>query len=153
MADNGSPAPSFETDETSTHVLVILPAYADTNNGASNAVNPLIFRDLQEIMDYGNGVINGAANGAGSIAINIINNKIHDRVSEMLKILEIKLKRAELFEKMDLSNQTRNRVKYLDPLIEMGWVVAAFPDEKTHPNQTYVNTISGERILELLNTK
>lgn len=153
MADNGSPAPSFETDETSTHVLVILPAYTETNNGASNAVNPFIFRDLQEIMDYGNGVINGAANGAGSIAINIINNKIHDRVPEMLKILEIKLKRAELFEKMDLSNQTRNRVKYLDPLIEMGWVVAAFPDEKTHPNQTYVNTISGERILELLNTK
>ena len=58
-------------------------------------------------------------NGAGFIATIIINNKIHDSVSEMFKILEIKLKRAELFEKMDLSNQTRNRVKYLDPLIEI----------------------------------
>ena len=54
-----------------------MPAYNDTNNGASNAVNPLIFRALQEIMDYGN--------GAGYIALSITNNKIHDRVSEMLK--------------------------------------------------------------------
>jgi ATP-dependent DNA helicase RecG len=89
------------------------------------------------------------SNGADSSAISIISNKIHDRVPEML---EIKLKHAKLFEKMDLSIQSRNRIKYLDPLIDKGWVAPEFPDEKTHPNQTYVTSVFGKKILKLLNT-
>ena len=64
-----------------------------------------------------------------------------------IKVFSYKL---NLFEKMDLSNQSKNRVRYLDPLIENGWVAAEFPDEKTHPNQTYVTTSSGERLIKLL---
>lgn len=150
MANNGSPAPSFETDESSTYVLVILPAHIDISNGASNGEITPIFKDLQEIMEYGNGVSNGASNGAGRSAMNIISSNIHDRVAEMLEILETRMKRAELFDKMDLSNQSKNRVKYLDPLIENKWVAAEYPNEKTHPKQTYTTTTSGKRILELL---
>ncbi len=82
--------------------------------------------------------------------MNIISSNIHDRVAEMLEILETRMKRAELFDKMDLSNQSKNRVKYLDPLIENKWVAAEYPNEKTHPKQTYTTTTSGKRILELL---
>jgi ATP-dependent DNA helicase RecG len=53
---------------------------------------------------------------------------------------------------MDLSIQSRNRIKYLDPLIDKGWVAPEFPDEKTHPNQTYVTSVFGKKILKLLNT-
>lgn len=52
---------------------------------------------------------------------------------------------------MDLSNQTKNRVKYIDPLIDSGWVAMEFPNEKTNPNQTYQITESGKRILNLIN--
>ncbi|MCX8482781.1 MAG: putative DNA binding domain-containing protein [Crocinitomicaceae bacterium] len=150
MAENGSPTPSLETDENSPHVLVVLPGHNGISIGASNGVKLHIFNNLQEIIDYSNGTSNGASNGAGTSAISIISNNIHDRVSEMLEILETRLKRAELFEKMNLSNQSKNRFRYLDPLIENGWVAAEFPDEKTHPNQTYVITTSGERLFKLL---
>jgi ATP-dependent DNA helicase RecG len=49
-----------------------------------------------------------------------------------------------------LSNQSKNRAKYLDPLIEVGWVAMEFPQERTHPNQTYQITNPGKRILTLL---
>lgn len=62
------------------------------------------------------------------------------------------MKRSELFEKMDLSNQSKNRAKYLDPLIENQWVKMDFPDEKTHPNQIYQLTEAGNRILKLLSS-
>jgi ATP-dependent DNA helicase RecG len=153
MADNGSPSPSFETDETSTYVLVVLPAHNGMNNGASNGVKLPLFKDLEEIVDYGNGASNGASNGAGAQAVDIISREIHDRVAEMLGILESKMKRAELFELMDLSNQTKNRIKFLDPLIQIGWIQAEFPTEKTNPLQTYTTTVAGKRIIELLNAK
>jgi hypothetical protein len=31
---------------------------------------------------------------------------------------------------MSLSNQSKNRVKYLDRLIETGWIAKEFPNEK-----------------------
>ncbi len=73
------------------------------SNGASNGVKVLIFNGLLEILEYGN--------GAGSSFINIISNEIHDRVSEMLEILVTKLKRAELFEKIDLSKVVSSKQK------------------------------------------
>jgi ATP-dependent DNA helicase RecG len=152
MADNGSPAPSFDTDETSTYVLATLPAHDGMSIGASNGVNIPVFKDFEEILAFSNGASNGASNGVGNLAIEIINTEIHDRVYEILEILTVRMKRSELFEKMDLSNQSKNRAKYLDPLIENQWVKMDFPDEKTHPNQTYQLTEAGNRILKLLSS-
>jgi len=72
-------------------------------------------------------------------------------VPEMLSLLLIKLSRNDLFDSMDLSNQSKNRAKYLDPLIGTGWIAMEYPDEPTHPKQTYYATASGQRILNLIN--
>lgn len=150
MADNGSPEPIFDTDET-TYVLVTLPVHNGANNQAGIGAIPLVFSNLSEIVAFSNGAANGAANGAGHTAASIISTDVHDRVAEMLTLLQKKLKRVELFEEMDLSNQSRNRAKYLDPLIEIGWVAMEFPEEKTHPYQSYHTTEAGQRILNLIN--
>lgn len=150
MSDNGSPEPVFTTDDSS-YVLVTLPVHGLVSNQASNRANNLIFNNLEEIIAFGNQVGNGASNGAGFQAINILSESIHNRVAEMLSLLQKRLKRAEIFEQMDLSNQTKNRVKYIDPLIDSGWVAMEFPNEKTNPNQTYQITESGKRILNLIN--
>lgn len=80
----------------------------------------------------------------------ILNESIHDRVQEMLSILSNHMTRQDLFDAMDLTNQSRNRAKYLDPLINLGWVSQDYLGEKTHPNQRYKITEAGERILKLL---
>jgi len=58
--------------------------------------------------------------------------------------------RQDLVDSMDLTNQSKNRAKYLDPLINLGWVSQDYPGEKTNPNQRYKITEAGERILKLL---
>ncbi|WP_293929454.1 Fic family protein [Sphingobacterium sp. UBA6320] len=68
----------------------------------------------------------------------------------MLSILSNHVTRQELFETMDLTNQSKNRAKYLDPLIELGWVAQDYPGKKTNPNQRYKITKAGEKILALL---
>jgi len=149
MAKNGSPPPVFDTDENS-YVLVTLPAHNAGRVEAGNGANALFFNDLGEIIAFANGAGNQAGNQAGRPAIDIISTQIHGRVVEMLEILNERMRRADLFERMDLSNQSRNRARYLDPLLEIGWVSMEFPEERTHPNQTYQTTQTGRRILDMI---
>lgn len=150
MEANGSPKPIFETDADSTYFLTILPAHTRAGIGAHNEALSLTFNNLDEIIAFGNGDSNEAGNAAGRPAIAVISDYLHDRVPEMLSLLLNKIKRSELFESMDLSNQSKNRAKYLDPLIKVGWVAMEFPDEPTHPNQRYFTTPAGQRILNLI---
>jgi len=150
MKKNGSPVPVFDTDADSTFFLTVLPAHPGERNQVSNGAFILKFNTLDEIVDYGNGVGNGANNGAGLPAIGIINRQVHERVLEMLEMMTVKIKRDDLFKKMELSNQSKNRSRYLDPLIRLGWIVKSFPEKPNNPNQTYFITQSGEKVLSLI---
>jgi ATP-dependent DNA helicase RecG len=152
MSTNGSPEPIFTTDD-STYFLTTLPAHdipGQPSNQVGNQAESLLFSNLEEIIAFCNGASNGASNGAGNKAATIISHDIHDRVAEILEILQNRVSRADLFEQMDLSNQTKNRAKYLDPLIELKWVEMEFPNEKTNPSQTYKTTELGNKILNLI---
>ncbi|WP_026966551.1 ATP-binding protein [Algoriphagus terrigena] len=147
MERNGSPSPTFETDEQ-TYVLVTLPARRLESNTASIGAKVPLFNIIEDVIEYGNGVGIGVSNGARD-GVSIINDSVHDRVKEMLMLLLEKKKRAELFRRMGLSNQTKNRERYLDPLIYFGWVQKEH-EEDTHPGQRYFTSESGKRILELM---
>jgi ATP-dependent DNA helicase RecG len=60
------------------------------------------------------------------------------------------MKRDELFAEINLSNQTKHRKKYLDPLLKIGWIEMEFPDKKTSPNQRYKITASGRNLLKII---
>jgi ATP-dependent DNA helicase RecG len=68
-------------------------------------------------------------------------------------MLLVPMKRSDLFKNMLLSNQSKNRVKYLDRLIAVGWIAKEFPDEKNNPTQKYLTTASGKRILSLMSNE
>lgn len=150
MTANGSPDPSFETDESS-YVMVTLPVREhNKGNQATNGVNSLIFSDLSELVDLCNGATNGATNGAGHTAIELINSEIHNRVEDVLTNAIAWINRGKLLSILGLSNQSAIRSKYLDPLLEFGWLKLKYPDNLTHPRQRYKITESGMRLLKLL---
>ena len=49
-----------------------------------------------------------------------------------------------------MSNHSTNRKKYLDPLLDNGWIEMLYPERKTSPKQMYLTTVSGKRLLKLL---
>lgn len=155
MENNGSPAPIFETDDQ-TYVLVTLPAHELFEVGVqqSNQVESLIFSSLDDIISFtnqaGNQVSNEVGNEVGNEARKIIEEQIHGKVLDLLEITQEWTKRNEFFEKIGLSNQSKNRAKYLDPLLAFGWVEAELPGKTTSPNQRYKITRSGRRLLNLL---
>ena len=151
MAKNGSPQPIIETDADGVYFLVTLPVnpkYVETVSDKSVQDNNLIFNSLDEIIAFGNGVSNGVSNTAKDI----ITKEIHDKVGDILKALIVPQKRSDLFKSITLSNQSKNRVKYLDTLMDMGWIAKEFPNEINNPTQKYLLTESGKKILALIQT-
>jgi len=69
-------------------------------------------------------------------------------MTKLLKYLGKNKKGTELFELMELCNQSTNRENFLDSLIDIGWVKKEFPAD-TNPEQRYSTTKSGLRILDL----
>lgn len=158
---NGSPEPSFETDDAN-YVLVTLPAHdnVQANNGAinqvSNGSNPLIFRSIEDLNTFINGAGNQAINGVNDGASNgvkaLLDAELHDKVEELITNAITWIKRDELFASVGLSNQSTNRKKYLDPIIALGWIAMEYPDTPTHPKQRYKLTKSGMRLKKLIDT-
>jgi ATP-dependent DNA helicase RecG len=154
MKKNGSPEPIVYTDEQRILFLTTLPVHPlsleEESKGVGIGVNELLFSDLNEIIDFSNGLSNGLSKGVGYTLQSIIEREIHDRVNEMLELLLEPIKRIELFDKMELSNQSKNRAKYIDPLMKAGWITKEFPDKENNPRQRYVTTESGKKILNLI---
>jgi len=116
MEKNGSPDPIFETYQDRNYFLAILPAHQGISNGVGNGATTLSFNTLDDLIKFSNGASNGAAKSLHTI----LNESIHDRVQEILFILSNHITRQDLFDAMNLTNQSQNRAKYLDPWINLG---------------------------------
>jgi ATP-dependent DNA helicase RecG len=160
MDDNGSPKPTFDTDET-TYVLVTIPIH-DSFKGVrsdqvSDGVKILTVSGLADVVavskQESDGAIDGATDGLSDLVKEILEAEIHTKVAEFLEGAKKWTKRSDLFSKISLYNNSTNREKYLDPLINIGWIEMEYPDNPTHPNQRYRITNPGMKVLKLINEK
>lgn len=115
----------------------------------SNQDKNLIDNELKDNKNLTNQVTNQVTNQAKAI----LNSTIHNRVSEILMLTLKPQKRDEILHSMELSNQSANRKKYLDPLIEYGWLEMLYPDKKSSPKQMYTITEKGKILLKLIANK
>ncbi len=164
MAENGSPEPAFETDDNS-YVLVTIPIHnsfkSSGSDGVSDGVKALTFNSLDDIIAFSKQESDGATDGAIDEAYDGISDKVkeiledelHTKVEGLLEGAKRWIKRRELFAIISLYNNSTNREKYLDPLIDVGWIEMEFPDNPTNPNQRYKITNSGMKVLKLINAE
>lgn len=120
---------------------------------ASNQDKSLINSEINDNKNLTNQVSNQVSNQATNQVKAILDSTIHNRVSEILMLTLKPQKRDEILHSMELSNQSVNRKKYLNPLIEYGWIVMLYPDKKSSPKQMYTITEKGKRLLKLITSK
>lgn len=85
---------------------------------------------------------------AGGIASGIAENKI-----EVLKrCLNANIKEI-ILSSINLSNQRKNYVEYVKPLVDINWLTMTIPSKPTSPKQQYLTTLKGRLILEFLKHK
>ena len=79
----------------------------------------------------------------------ILNKYVHNKVEVILNAIREWVRIDDLFASIQISKHPKNRKKYLDPLLKIGWLEMEFPDKKTSPNQRYRITVSGKKLLKL----
>lgn len=154
MADNGSPNPVFETDDQN-YVLVTLPAHPSASDQVSdqesNQVNGLIINSLEDIITFCNQESVEVSVEVSDQVIQILNDQIGNHVDDILSIVAIKpFSSTDILEKLGLIKHTKNKKKYINPLLEKGWIEYTNPENPKDRNQKYRITKSGVRLLKLL---
>lgn len=168
MKENNSPEPVFETDEQSTYFLTLLFA----NEEKKVLKNVVPFTNLEELshflntlsdqasdqaktndsksLDFFNTWSDQANDQAGDQAAQIIEREINDKTIVVLEGLNEPKKRKDILDYIGLKNHSDNRVKYLDPLVNLGWIEMTIPEKPTHQDQKYKRSIQGEILYNLV---
>ena len=106
----------------------------------------LVFNSIEDIVAFCNQVGNQVSNQANEI----ITEQVHAKVKNILSVATSWISREDIFNKIDLSNQSKNRKKYIDPLIDLAWIEMKYPESKTNPAQAYKITETGKKVLNLI---
>lgn len=86
----------------------------------------------KKVTEFGNGVTE-QSNGTHPIK-----TKLLGKVQDIVNYCTVPRAAAEILSRMGLTNQTKNRKKYINPLIEDGLLKLTIPDKPNDPNQKYV---------------
>lgn len=161
MNKNGSPAPIFDTDN-STYFMVTLhihPMYIEQQsdqvaNQAKDPVKEHLFSSLDELIGFTSGTKDLPKDLPKDLlskeAKILLELTVHDKVKEILLFSESYKTREEILRNLGLVKKSKHKIKFIDPLLEIGWIEMKHPDKINHPDQGYRITESGKRLLELI---
>ena len=84
----------------------------------------------------------------------LINREFQDKCKSILNHLKKDEKsRIKLLKHIGLSNHTKHKRKYIDPLLEYDWIKYTIPENVKDRNQKYVITETGLTLLNILQNK
>ena len=89
------------------------------------------------------------SNQAGTIAGGIAGG-IAEKQKTILEQCIISKSREEVLKAIKLSNQRKNYVEQMLPLVELEWLAMTIPHKPTSPHQKYLTTLKGRLVLEFL---
>ena len=119
MAKNGSPKAVFETDKDKAYFLTTLPIHSEFNR----------------IKKQGAQVEHKSSTSKAQVLI-------------VLKYCIQPKRKAEILNKIELSNRYQNFQKYIIPIIEAGLLALIIPDKPKSSKQQYYTTEKGKELLK-----
>ena len=155
MEKNGSPEPSFETDEERSYFLCILPIHPlskvnlgpeDDQRRDKDKVHK--FNDLAEINPY----LSLSVSGLGDRDRKAIRKQVGPTMSKVLVYCAEPKSRDEIFKEIGLYKNTKNFKNHIKPLIDAGWLQLTLPDKLTSRDQKYYTTDLGRQLLKVVSS-
>lgn len=95
------------------------------------------------VTEFGNGVTkksNGAQQKVTESSNGVAPSKVKlpGKEQDIINFCTVPRTAAEILSRMGLTNQTKNRKKHINPLVEQGRLKLTIPDKPNDPNQKYV---------------
>lgn len=129
MEQNGSPEPTFDTDDELSYFLTVLPIHPEWQS-YSDGKNKVGARDRDR---------DGDRDGDRDPA---------DREMIILDYCLRPKKRREIMIRLNLYNNPKNFSKYVQPILDKGYLELTLPDKLSSKNQQYKTTHTGEAYLK-----
>ena len=95
------------------------------------------------------GLVTDQAGGPEASLITPVLTKLTEEQRKVVQLCEIPRKQADLMKEIGFSHRTFFKNKHLEPLVRAKLIRMTHPDKPTHPDQTYVVTENGLRLLAL----
>jgi len=133
MADNGSPATRFETDEDRTYLLVRLPLRPPPAPESDPKVKTLVSNRISALTG-------GDPKVGPKVAANVSQGAA---LMLLAACMEAPQKASELQARIGLKDRSTFLYSYLEPLTTAGWLVPTIPDKPRSRLQRYRLTETG----------
>jgi len=142
MRNNGSPPPTFETDEDRTWFLVRLPVHEKFARAETEREDEITHQDTEQDKGLGKKDISIAPHQD----THQDTHQVTEQVKRLVSNLSGEMSRAELQNAVKLIDRLNFRVGYLNPALQAGLIEMTMPDKPTSRHQRYRRTPAGEAL-------
>jgi len=160
MKDNGNPAPEFTTDDGQVLFMVTLLCHpelqgipkeeAETDKTVSLTLRELLEK-VSDVDDLNN-LVNSiqSDNWKEMVSKSVSKSKAFFglKIWPLIQFISIPRSRYEIFKHIRVTNQSKNKSRLIDPLIEIGWLEMTIPDKPNSRLQQYKLTEKGKKLLK-----
>lgn len=153
---NGSPKPLLETDAGCNYFLTVIHAHPETQSilaikrDSHEFENPIInsFDALNDLLSHFSDQV---SNQVSNQVKNLISSELGDKALKILFYLSEMPRKSKdiLVELLGLSIQTKNKQRYIDPLLNQRWIELTIQENPKDRNQKYQLTKKGRMIVEI----
>ena len=147
MRKNGSPAPSFETDDDRTWFLVRLAAHPSFPLGVTDASG---VQDTEQDNQLENKEKPALSPQGTPQDTPQDTPQVAECIQRLIVAAQSEVSRAELQAALNLSDRRSFSNTYLKPALEAGLIEMTLPDKPTSRNQRYRRTPAGEALVRQL---
>jgi ATP-dependent DNA helicase RecG len=162
---NGSPMPSLETDIDCNYFLTIIYAHPDAKSDQAieqpsnqdKVQNISLLDDINTLLtQVSNQVSDQVSNQVTDEITDKIKQVVSDQFGERAELILIYLsdtpqKSKEILEDLlGLSSHTKNKKRYIDPLLNQDWIELTIKGNPRDRNQKYQLTEKGRLIVKIL---
>ena len=151
---NGSPPPVFETDDDRSYFLSVIKVHPLAQQVDTDGVEDvtkdttqdkeLIINSLEDVDRYLRSLDDLRWNNEGLK----IKSKVDDLFLKVLTYCVRPKTREEIFEHVEIYNNSRNFRNYIKPIVDLGWLRLTIPDKPTSKNQKYLISDITKRLVE-----
>lgn len=175
LKNNGSPRASIETDENRTYFMIEIPCHKDfvgkvilanENQPAEPSALHRFLASLSEVLSQDESQDTGldfsrlqilsqdvsqdVSQDDEKILADWLNTNSTKQVWSILKLAAEPSEMRQLQETVGETNKRRFALKYIKPLISIGWLEMTIPDKPTSKLQRYRLTTQGKHILSII---
>lgn len=153
LEENGSQPPVFETDDDRSYFLGTIKIHPLAQQAESqkaedmtkdvNKDKSLLINSLNDIDNY----LRSTDDLRWNQVEKQIKGKVDDLYLEVLLYCITPRTRDEIFKHIKKYNNSRNFNNYIQPIVEVGWLMLAIPDKPTSKNQKYVTSDVAKRLV------